>query len=1059
MKVCRFVVVCGDIHRGYLNKEEILRYMKTKISKILGVGLTIIMLASLMILAAPASASTLSWGAETVMNSTSTYKNTLASGLDIVDLAANGDVVYAATSVNATPLYKSTDGGVKWSGLENSTYFPPSTQGSVTAVAVAPDDPDVVAIIISDNQIEYSTNGGASWTDLNIPVAGMTCNAIDIAPGTTRYVAVGGSVGGAAALYTMKLAMAQSWTSRYGTGATATQTGIHAVKYSPNYSTDKAIAVVSGNATSATFQLFRYELGDYEWNRSIDYLADADSAWTGGLVLTPTTAIAGSLAAADIALPSTFLANDEGERVAFVAVAGTTSGGGVMRITDIVQKDFQTWSGGNPGAISSVAYNDDGTLFAGSYTSNTAYQYLSPMASTPKATRVNTLKQPGGASDVIIALSGDTVVAGTTGDESAIALSIDDGYAYNDVALIDTDEDVYDDFAINADGSKIYIATHNTDDGAGLYDTSVWLKTKILGVTRWLRVLNVKNSDNSTAGAAAYMVRLAPDDDTAVYLSSTGTQNMWVSKNSGMESWKSIPNSKVTDVQDFVVADADTVYALDSAAGQGVSKSTNAGASWGSTKEPIESVTPYSIALAPNGDIFYGGTGGRVAFSKDGGATFSRMVDFGNVVNAGRGAVVTFDDGYADNNIIYVGIGTAVKRKTATTSTAPASTRGATTYEITGIGQANGIVYVITGNATQNSSVWQSLRLETATTTADAEWTSDTAGTTAETYLGTPNSLKIAVESDGDIKLFTIDTTSPALESFTDKVSMVGTTLVSPADEATVGVNLGSGRAYDITFVIERYSDSDIDALQIQVATDSNFDARIVNGSLSSITTDTIAMVIGPYGATAVAEFLPGETYYWRVRTTTPLNSPWSETRSFTVESLKAPFAVSGPEVGASDVSVNPTLQWVEYEEAADYGYQVAISEDPSFAILEGASNVEGTFFVVTDTLDYSTTYYWRVRGVISEPYKVKRKDVVDTGPWVKGVFTTMAEPVEAAPPVVITEPAPAPPPEVITIEKPVLIPAAPQAIPDWMLISIIIIGAVLVIALIVLIVRTRRIA
>ena len=1027
--------------------------MKTKLSKILGVVLTIAVLTSLLVVAAPVSASTLSWGAEISMTSTSTYENTLKAGMNIVDIAANGDTVFAATDVAATPLYKSTDGGVKWSGLEDTTSFPAGV--TVKAVAVASDDANIVAFIRSDNEIEYSTNGGSSWTDLNSPATGAILNALDIAPGSTRYLAVGGAtLGGAAELWTLKTSMAQSWTARAGTGQAATQIAINAVKYSPNYLTDKAIAVVSGNGTSSTFQLFRYESGDYEWNGSIDYMSDADSSWTGGIVLTPTTAIAGNLIAADIAFPATYLANDEGERVAFVSVAGNTSGGGVMRLTDIVQRDFQTWSGGDPGAIGSIAYNNDGnSLVAGAYSVNRVYQYTSPTATVPKASRVQSLKQPGGASGTVVALSGDTVVAGTSGDESAIALSTDDGYAFNDVALIDTAASSFDDFAISGDGGTVYVTTHDQSEAGQARDTSVWIKTKILGVTRWVRTFNAKNA--TVNASASYMIRVAPDDSTAVYIASAGTTNMWVSKNSGLTSWKSIPNSKVAYVQDFVVADAATAYALDGTAGQGVSKTTNSGASWGTSKEPTESLTPYSIYLAPNGDVFYSGTTGRVAFSKDAGATFSRMVDFGT-----GNPVIVADDAYADNNIIYVGIGTSVKRKTATTSTAPAATRGATTLPITGIGQVGGVVYVVTGNATADSSVWQSQRLTAAVSTTDAQWTSDPAS--GETYLGSPNSLKIALEADGDVKLFAIDTTSPALESFTDKVSAIPTTLVSPADGTSVGVNTGSGRAYDVTFIFSRYNDADIDSALLQIATDSDFDAVIVAQTWAgTIATNTIATVIGPYGAGATAEFLPGATYYWRVRTTTPINSPWSETRSFTVDSQDIPappFTIGDPVIGASDVGTNPVLTWATFEGAIRY--QLEVSEDPSFKIIEFSHNVDSAFYAVTESLSNSTTYYWRVRGITAEPYTSRRSVVVPAGPWTTGVFTTVAAPPAAPEPTVVTITEPAPPAKVTVIEIPTTkTEVVQQSIPSWMLLTIIGIGAALVIALIVLIVRTRRVA
>ena len=112
---------------------------------------------------------------------------------------------------------------------------------------------------------------------------------------------------------------------------------------------------------------------------------------------------------------------------------------------------------------------------------------------------------------------------------------------------------------------------------------------------------------------------------------------------------------------------------------------------------------------------------------------------------------------------------------------------------------------------------------------------------------------------------------------------------------------------------------------------------------------------------------------------------------------------------------------------------------------------MEDTFYKAEEALAYDTTYYWRVRGVTGA---AAPKKAAPGGPWVTGVFTTKAKPVEAEPPIVIE---PTPPTQVQVIEVPVQGP--PQAIPDYLLWTIIGIGGVLIIALIVLIVRTRRVA
>ncbi|MBA7615449.1 hypothetical protein ES703_22730 [subsurface metagenome] len=249
---------------------------------------------------------------------------------------------------------------------------------------------------------------------------------------------------------------------------------------------------------------------------------------------------------------------------------------------------------------------------------------------------------------------------------------------------------------------------------------------------------------------------------------------------------------------------------------------------------------------------------------------------------------------------------------------------------------------------------------------------------------------------------------------------------------------------------------------RLDIALDSKFSEKVISGLAKASSGSTVVQVVGPNqgaGAAQTYEFMPGVTYYWRVKATTPVRSPYSETRSFTYQTLEVPFDVSGPVAGARDVSIVPVLTWGAYPEAIRY--QLSLCEDPSFQILEWSHNVDNTFYALDPEIDgalsYSTTYYWRVRGVTGESYTVGRSVITPAGPWITGVFTTEAEPVVTEP-TVITIPEPAEPPEVQIVKVPETT-VVQQAIPDWMLLTIIIIGAVLVIALIVLIVRTRRIA
>jgi len=167
-----------------------------------------------------------------------------------------------------------------------------------------------------------------------------------------------------------------------------------------------------------------------------------------------------------------------------------------------------------------------------------------------------------------------------------------------------------------------------------------------------------------------------------------------------------------------------------------------------------------------------------------------------------------------------------------------------------------------------------------------------------------------------------------------------------------------------------------------------------------------------------------------------------------------APPALSEPVVGEYDISIEPMFTWGTVPGAIRY--EITLSEDPTFNIIEWSYNVDQTFYKADEALRYDTTYYWRVRGVLAEPYSAGPTWITPATPWATGIFTTETEAVEAPETIVVEPPKPEVnveiPPTRITVE-----PSSP-VIPNYMLWIIIAVGAVLVIALIVLIVRTRRV-
>jgi hypothetical protein len=180
----------------------------------------------------------------------------------------------------------------------------------------------------------------------------------------------------------------------------------------------------------------------------------------------------------------------------------------------------------------------------------------------------------------------------------------------------------------------------------------------------------------------------------------------------------------------------------------------------------------------------------------------------------------------------------------------------------------------------------------------------------------------------------------------------------------------------------------------------------------------------------------PGVTYYWRVSTQEGYKaiSWWSDTWSFTTALAVGqwnPFVGGIPEApynGATNVPLRPTFAW----NAADWatGYEFLLADNPAYNPIvskTGANALTGTVYECEVELDYATTYYWKVRAIS----KTSQSE------WAEAVFTTISAP----PP-----PPEAPPPP----EKPEP-PKTPAYI--WVIIGV---GAALVIAVIVLIVRTR---
>ncbi|MFC1967747.1 hypothetical protein ACFLV2_03840, partial [Chloroflexota bacterium] len=274
---------------------------------------------------------------------------------------------------------------------------------------------------------------------------------------------------------------------------------------------------------------------------------------------------------------------------------------------------------------------------------------------------------------------------------------------------------------------------------------------------------------------------------------------------------------------------------------------------------------------------------------------------------------------------------------------------------------------------------------------------------------------------------------------------------LGPADAHSNPVNTVTGKANEVSFSWSRISTAT--NYSLEVAYDSSFseDVTTVNKTSSG---GTVAVPVGPDRGTGTQQvnWLPGKTYYWRVKADAPINSAWSETRTLLIEPGAALVpTVLSPINGSANANQMASFSWSPVSGSTEYQFILADNVAMTSPIAD--ATVTTTGYAVSSALEYGKTYYWRVKPLA--PVEGNWSAIAN--------FTVMDKPVPPAatqPPVTITQvPAPtftippAQPAPTITIPP---APVAPQITPAYIW-AIIIIGAVLVIAVIVLIVRTRR--
>jgi hypothetical protein len=982
-----------------------------------------VLLASLLLAAVPASAGTNSWGSEFTKNIN------ITSTQNMVDIAnyGNGSILYGAAGT--TTVYKSTNGGVSW--VPTNAV---AAAISATEIAVAPDDSNVI-VITNGTKIYLSTNGGVTFAEITPTTVTLSAvGDIAIAPlrnGIRNIAACGTDANGAGVQLFNLGATIPGWTDiAIPTGAT---TDIAAtVAFSPNHLSDLALLAVSANVSgSAGAYLNVYSFNTSTWN--------AASYFATGYPVTVATGLDTSGGVnAELAIDPNYLGYDENMRNVFVALSTGATTGGVYRVIDnavtVPVSSYTT----NP--VRSIAY-DGSTLVAGLANSAAVLRDTSPLVG-PVALAANMAnKGPSGAGNTSVTWVGANVLAATTGTNSAIALSRDGGQTFNDVAWVKTTIADATELVMLDDGAMLYYVTDDTSGAGGT--VSVWRKNPT-----WERVLTL-------AGATEdYIISVAPENNNALYLGAVGANTIYYSSTGGDGRWY-LRNSSV-QIQDMVAESASTVYVLEAAGN--VVKTEDGGYIWTSPAVATGlGAGSYSLELVSEGVLLAGGNA-KVAITTNGGTTWKKS----NVTGGGANMVVAADENFGVNDTIYAGsAGTnglnILKGVVGSTNSITFSTIGVRTladHATYGLAQAGGVLYELSANTTHSI-----LNQYVA-----ASWGG---AITAGVYGKGTNMGNNLFLTSGSNKVWTLSNTTGGIYSLTDVIGVTIPALAAPAaDYSTQSTN-------NIIFTLSPVSNAT--NYQIDIAYDSGFTQLITSINVAA---PNLNVVVGPGGSgSALVAWQPGTTYYWRARAVAPLGSPWSTTRSLSIVPGAASVPTIGaPANGATIESTTPSFSWSPVAGTTQYQFQ--LSTDPAFGSLVYSTSTQTTAVVVPEDLTEGETYYWRVRAlmpVTADWSAVANFTVAVPAPPPPATTTETITPTPTTATTTVTMPVtltmPTQPPATTTVVT-VSVPAQPQpttitftqeapAEPDQIAPSyiwaIIIIGAVLVIAVIVLIVRTRR--
>jgi hypothetical protein len=427
----------------------------------------------------------------------------------------------------------------------------------------------------------------------------------------------------------------------------------------------------------------------------------------------------------------------------------------------------------------------------------------------------------------------------------------------------------------------------------------------------------------------------------------------------------------LSNIDAWAITDKTTIFiaGYDGARGM-VYKSVNGGTSFAAGL-PAGSQPLHSIAVAPDfarsEAVLAGNSDGRVYFMDNTSHSFELLPADGAILPFSGAVTVAFDPDYSNNHTVYAagdGPGNGIYRFIIGKSDAwegidgslPA---GALLNKISIA--ANGTFYAV--NAAANGGMERSLDAASA----------GPAFETIKSGLGIGATLYGLWQAGNYI--WSVDTTNHRLLVYNDTLT-VPPAPASPEDGASA---LGSLIAHTVRGIMLDWEPV-AGATGYEWECNYNDDFTAVSGVFGDSTSGT---------SERLPALEPATTYHWRVRVSSPALSPWSERRSFTtiMDTEAVTLRPESPAVGATGVTVKPVFQWTAVIGAQAYELLVATDAVMNGPVIarDGEYAIAGNVWQCDVSLDYATTYYWKVRAV----------NASTSSAWsTTGIFTTEEAPV-----------------------------------------------------------------